>query len=62
MIVHICSRDAWSNARTAGTYEAESLASPSIGEDFPHLYGPLPVSAVTELLPLEQALARAAER
>ena len=28
---------------------------------FPHLYSELPVSAVTEVLPLEDALARAAE-
>jgi uncharacterized protein (DUF952 family) len=33
--------------------------SPSTGETFPHLYGELPVSAVTEVLPLEEALARA---
>jgi uncharacterized protein (DUF952 family) len=33
--------------------------SPSTGETFPHLYGPLPVSAVVEVLPLEEALARA---
>ena len=34
--------------------------SPSTGETFPHLYGPLPVSAVTDVLPLEEALERAA--
>jgi uncharacterized protein (DUF952 family) len=34
--------------------------SPSTGETFPHLYGELPVAAVTEVLPLEQALERAA--
>jgi uncharacterized protein (DUF952 family) len=34
--------------------------SPSTGETFPHLYGPLPVSAVVEVLPLEEALSRAA--
>lgn len=34
--------------------------SPSTGATFPHLYGPLPVSAVVEVMPLEQALARAA--
>ena len=34
--------------------------SPSTGETFPHLYGPLPVPAVVEVLPLEEALARAA--
>ena len=34
--------------------------SPSTGETFPHLYGELPVSAVTEVLPLKQALERAA--
>jgi uncharacterized protein (DUF952 family) len=34
--------------------------SPSAGESFPHLYAPLPVSAVTEVLPLEAALERAA--
>jgi uncharacterized protein (DUF952 family) len=34
--------------------------SPSTGESFPHLYGPLPVSAVVEVLPLEEALERAA--
>ena len=27
---------------------------------FPHLYGELPISAITEVLPLEQALERAA--
>lgn len=27
MIVHICSADAWSAARTSGMYRAESLAS-----------------------------------
>jgi uncharacterized protein (DUF952 family) len=35
-------------------------ASPSTGESFPHLYGPLPVAAVAEVLPLEEALSRAA--
>ena len=35
-------------------------ASPSTGESFPHLYEPLPVSAVIEVLPLEEALERAA--
>ena len=35
--------------------------SPSTGETFPHLYGELPVAAVTEVLPLEQALERAAD-
>jgi uncharacterized protein (DUF952 family) len=103
VIVHICSSAAWSEARTAGTYRAESLSregfihfsswsqlartaaryyagvpdlvvlvvdesalddlrlelSPSTGETFPHLYGELPVAAVTEVLPLEQALDRA---
>ena len=34
--------------------------SPSTGESFSHLYGPLPVSAVVEVLPLEEALERAA--
>jgi uncharacterized protein (DUF952 family) len=34
--------------------------SPSAGESFPHLYAPLPASAVTEVLPLEAALERAA--
>ena len=34
--------------------------SPSTGESFPHLYGPLPVPAVLEVLPLEDALDRAA--
>ena len=34
--------------------------SPSTGDSFPHLYSPLPVSAVVEVLPLEGALARAA--
>jgi uncharacterized protein (DUF952 family) len=33
--------------------------SPSTGESFPHLYGPLPVTAVTEVLRLAEALARA---
>ena len=33
--------------------------SPSTGETFPHLYGPLPVDAVVEVTPLEQALERA---
>jgi uncharacterized protein (DUF952 family) len=35
-------------------------ASPSTGESFPHLYEPLPVPAVLEVLPLEAAPARAA--
>ena len=104
MIVHVCSPDAWSAARTTGTYRAESLdsegfihfsrwsqlagtvsryyagvselvvlivdetalddlrieLSPSTGETFPHLYGELPVSAVREVLPLPDALERAA--
>jgi uncharacterized protein (DUF952 family) len=34
--------------------------SPSTGETFPHLYEPLPVAAVVEVLPLEAALERAA--
>ena len=34
--------------------------SPSAGESFPHLYSPLPVSAVVEVLPLDEALVRAA--
>ena len=34
--------------------------SPSTGDSFPHLYSPLPVSAVAEVLPLEEALSRAA--
>ena len=34
--------------------------SPSTGETFPHLYGPLPVSAVVEVMPLDEALERAA--
>jgi uncharacterized protein (DUF952 family) len=34
--------------------------SPSTGESFPHLYEPLPVSAVVEVLPLDEALERAA--
>jgi uncharacterized protein (DUF952 family) len=34
--------------------------SPSTGESFPHLYEPLPVPAVLEVLRLEEALARAA--
>ena len=102
MIVHVCSAAAWSSARTAGVYRADSLAvegfihfsrweqlartveryyagvsdllvlvvddsklddlrvepSPSTGESFPHLYGPLPTSAVTEVLPLPEALER----
>jgi uncharacterized protein (DUF952 family) len=33
--------------------------SPSTGESFPHLYGPLPATAVTEVLPLTEALERA---
>ena len=33
--------------------------SPSTGESFPHLYEPLPVPAVVEVLPLEEALERA---
>ena len=92
MIVHVCSASAWDEARTSGTYRAESLASEGFihfsewdqlaetavryyaGVDgllvlvvdqagldgFPHLYEPLPVSAVTDVLPLEQAFARAA--
>ena len=104
MILHVCSLAAWSEARTAGAYRADSLAtagfshfsrwpqlagtvsrhyagvdglvvlvvdenalddlrielSPSTGETFPHLYGELPVSAVTEVLPLDEALERAA--
>jgi uncharacterized protein (DUF952 family) len=36
--------------------------SPSTGETFAHLYSELPVAAVTEVLPLEQALERAAAR
>ena len=35
-------------------------ASPSTGESFPHLYEPLPVGAVVEVMPLEAALGRAA--
>ena len=35
--------------------------SPSTGETYPHLYGELPVAAVAEVLPLEQALERAAD-
>jgi len=101
-MLHIASRSAWAEARTAGTYSAESLASegfihfsswsqlaataaryysgvpglvvlvvdpegldvrveasPSTGESFPHLYEPLPVPAVVEVLPLEEALERA---
>ena len=34
--------------------------SPSTGESFPHLYEPLPAAAVVEVLPLEEALERAA--
>ena len=34
--------------------------SPSTGQTFPHLYGPLPVTAVTDVLPLGEALDRAA--
>ena len=34
--------------------------SPSTGESFPHLYGPLPVAAVAEVLRLDAALERAA--
>ena len=34
--------------------------SPSTGESFPHLYSPLPASAVLDLLPLDEALERAA--
>jgi len=33
--------------------------SPSTGETFPDLYEPLPVAAVVEVLPLDEALARA---
>jgi uncharacterized protein (DUF952 family) len=105
VILHICTASAWAEARTTGTYRAESLASegfihfsrwsqlagtvsryyagtsdlvvlvvdetalddlrielsPSTGETFPHLYGELPVAAVTEVLPLEQALEHAAD-
>jgi len=32
--------------------------SPSTGESFPHLHGPLPVTAVVEVLPLAEALER----
>ena len=96
-VVHIASGSAWAEARTSGTYRAESLASEGfihfsrwdqladtaaryyagvpdlvvlvvspgdlpfrIENGFPHLYDELPVSAVTEVLPLEQALERAA--
>jgi uncharacterized protein (DUF952 family) len=34
--------------------------SRSTGESFPHLYEPLPSSAVLEVLPLGEALARVA--
>ena len=95
MIVHVCAASAWSSARTAGTYRAESLAvegfihfsswsqlpgtveryyagAPGLvvlvvdpaGLDvrvengFPHLYSELPASAVREVVPLAEALAR----
>jgi uncharacterized protein (DUF952 family) len=97
VIVHVCSASAWDEARTSGTYRAESLASEGfihfsgwdqlaetaarhyagvdgllvlmvdqagldvrVENGFPHLYEPLPFSAVADVLPLEQALARAA--
>ena len=97
-LVHICASDAWSAARTAGMYRAESLVSEGfihfsrwdqlagtveryysgaadlvvlvvepgdlpfrVENGFPHLYSELPLSAVTEVLALPQALARAAD-
>jgi uncharacterized protein (DUF952 family) len=51
MILHICS---------ASGLDVRLEASPSTGESFPHLYEPLPVRAVVEVLPLEEALERAA--
>jgi uncharacterized protein (DUF952 family) len=96
-VVHITSGPAWAEARTAGTYRAESLAEEGfihfsrwdqlagtaaryyggvsglvvlvvdpkglpfrVENGFPHLYEELPISAVTEVLPLERALERAA--
>jgi len=96
-VVHIASPDAWSSARTSGTYRAESLAGEGfihfsrwdqlagtaerhyagvadlvvlvvepgdlpfrVENGFPHLYAELPLSAVTEVLTLPEALARAA--